>query len=113
MSTKSRRAAVEGMIKAMTEVVHGSGVDLKWTFRVSRSGIWAYNSFHCMDEHGGYCGWADFAVFVPWADPSSWRLMFKGPHAQRLAKRHDLRSYLEDTIQHQFTQTTLTALEKS
>lgn len=65
----------------LTELLpHGSGIDCKWTFASIRDGIDCFNSFHMMDENGGYCGYADFRVrlfhhkkdvFNPLKGPSS------------------------------------------
>ena len=51
-----------------------------------------------MNETGFYCGWVDFSVVVPKADPLDFRLHFHGGMAQRLCQRHGLREYLEDIL---------------
>jgi len=42
---------------------HGSGIDADWHFTVTdRGSITAHNSYHAMDEYGGYWGWIDFSA---------------------------------------------------
>ena len=80
----------------------GSGIDCNWTFTEQKSGnILAHSSFHCMDEHGGYDGWADFTViFKKNAPLADFVLQFNGKTAQYKNRRYMLRDYLEATIYH-------------
>lgn len=85
----------------ITEKLHGSGIDAKWLIDDTSQGMWLKNSFHCMDQHGYYCGWADFSYFFAWNSKlTDFRLRFHGPQAHYLARKHDLRPYLEDSMVH-------------
>lgn len=87
------------ILEKISKVLHGSGIDQTWRFDETSQGIWMKNSFHCMDDHGGYCGWADFSFFFPWSEKLiEFTLRFHGPRAQYLARRRDLRGYLEDSL---------------
>lgn len=47
----------------MDELPHGSGIDADWTLgEVTDKDVTFCNSYHTMDEWGGYDGWLDFAV---------------------------------------------------
>lgn len=80
----------------------GSGIDCGWSFTEQKNGnILAHNSFHCMNEYGGYDGYADFTVvFKKDAPLSDFVLQFNGKVAQYKNKRYMLRDYLEETIYH-------------
>jgi len=42
---------------------HGSGIDGNWHFELLTNGrIVAHNSYHAMDQWGGYWGWIDFSA---------------------------------------------------
>jgi len=41
---------------------HGSGIDADWHLEKKGEVILASNSYHAMDEYGGYCDWWDFTV---------------------------------------------------
>jgi hypothetical protein len=43
---------------------HGSGIDCEWRFDFTDKAIFCYNSFHNMDDMGGYCGYTDFTVKI-------------------------------------------------
>ena len=48
---------------------HGSGIDCDWNIQLQKTNYARFvckNSFHCMDEYGGYCHWQDFTVIVDW-----------------------------------------------
>jgi len=80
---------------------HGSGIDLDWDAEVNTAGkVVCSNSYHCMDDVGGYCGWADFSIRWNPGDFGNFRLMFHGQWAQYLNNRYGLRDYLEETILH-------------
>lgn len=80
----------------------GSGINCNWNFTEQKNGnILAHNSFQCMDEYGGYDGWADFTViFKKNAPLADFVLQFNGKTAQYKNKRYMLRDYLEQTIYH-------------
>jgi hypothetical protein len=82
---------------------HGSGIDADWQVSVTKRSIRLSNSFHAMDDNGFYDGWADFTVITPrfamaqhWGD--YFQLQFNGRDSAYLNQKHDLRSYLADTI---------------
>lgn len=81
---------------------HGSGIDCKWTFDYQKNGkVIARNSYHCMDDNGFYCGYADFTVkFHLYKALTAFDLQFNGVRSQRLNKKKMLRDYLEDVIYH-------------
>ncbi len=80
----------------------GSGINCNWSFTEQKNGnILAHNSFQCMDECGGYDGFADFTViFKKNAPLADFVLQFNGKTAQYKNKRYMLRDYLEETIYH-------------
>lgn len=53
---------------------HGSGIDMIWELQIKDGVIYAYNSFHAMDEVGMYCGWLDFSLIIE--NPNAWKLKF-------------------------------------
>jgi len=78
----------------------GSGIDCVWKFDYQKNGkVIAQNSYHCMNEPGYYCGYADFTIkFNLVEDLRSFTLEFNGSYSQALNRKHLLRDYLEDTI---------------
>jgi len=84
---------------------HGSGIDGKWHYSENSSHWLFHNFYHCMDDNGMYCGYADFTIKVKKSFPVRgewWTLQFNGDNSQYLNKKHYLRDYLEDTIQYDF-----------
>lgn len=78
---------------------HGSGIDCKWQFDYQKNGkIRAVNAFHCMDENGYYCGYADFTLTVDLDSPQDFRLVFNGADSHRLNSKYMLKGYLEETF---------------
>jgi len=87
---------------------HGSGIDGDWVIEGHAHHITLRNGFHCMDEYGGYDGWANFsAIIKPYThkqpDESIFRgisveIHFHGADSQYKARKHMLREYLGDTI---------------
>lgn len=87
---------------------HGSGIDCDWSIRVLRPidgsplRVMCKNSYHAMDEYGGYCHWQDFSaiIYCTWDENGTptfdlHRLAFNG----RLhACAYGLRDYLEEVI---------------
>lgn len=85
----------EGLIDLLP---HGSGINADW-YVTEKPDRWvASNSYHAMDEYGGYDGWADFTLNIPKSDPSGFKLQFNGKTAAYLNSKYGLRDYLEDTI---------------
>lgn len=79
--------------------LHGSGIDSAWSVEETKSSWRVSNSFHTMDEWGGYDGYADFTVIFPNNESmGEFKLEFNGQEAQRQNQKHMLRDYLEDTI---------------
>ncbi len=81
---------------------HGSGIDCKWEFDYQRNGkVIARNSYHCMDDGGSYCGYADFTLkFSMYKALTAFELEFNGKDSQYLNRKYMLRDYLEDSIYH-------------
>lgn len=86
---------------------HGSGIDADWrvSFNNNQTKATFRNSFHCMDESGFYEGWQDFQIVVNLTDSvrnwaHTFKLQFTGD--RWLAKKHDLRPYLEDMFAYAF-----------
>lgn len=86
----------KGTYNIAQKLPHGSGIDGDWTIEEKGNKIYAYNSYHCMDEYGGYCGWQDFYIVMTKNNPKNFKLHFQGN--QYLAQKYMLRDYLEDAI---------------
>ena len=101
-----------GRVKAITVDVenalpHGSGIDADWNVERQVNGAMvAYNGYHCMDEYGGYAGWAWFTVKIyrircPWDSTGYYtdmELHFTGRASRRRAERYNLRDMLATDI---------------
>lgn len=88
---------------------HGSGIDCDWVIDVTKQSIRMSNSYHCMDDNGFYCGYADFTVIIPlsvranhWQD--YFKLQFHGDDSQYLNRKHGLREFLEEQISYALSQ---------
>lgn len=78
---------------------HGSGIDCDWSFDYQQnSKILASNAYHCMNENGFYCGYADFTVKIDLTKLLHFTLHFNGNSSAKLNTRYMLRDYLEETI---------------
>lgn len=102
---KSHFKLLENRFDNLTEYLEntlpsGSGINCEWEFDYLKNGnVLARNSYHCMDDNGFYCGYADFTItFHPYKALMAFTLQFNGRQAQALNKRFMLRDYLEDTI---------------
>ncbi len=123
VSDRSDVEAIVSFDKMVECLPHGSGIDCKWGFEEMRDGAcYLTNSFHMMDEHGYYDGWAPFKVFIhyskkyslyrlegplegkyqPWEKPNDIKvkIFFDTPDssARRKVEKLDLRNYLEDVV---------------
>ena len=76
------------------DLPHGSGVDYNWFVDVTKRRIYAYNSFHAMDEYGGYCHIYDFKVTFNRKDRKILDVRMLGRELQCCG--YGLRSYLDD-----------------
>jgi len=99
---------------------HGSGIDCDWTTKERKNGNLEFsNSFHRMDEMGGYDGWQDFTVIfyrhkadrlndlsgpldgcvqiVHRKGDWDFRVEFNGPVSKRNSA-YGLKDYLEETL---------------
>ena len=91
----------EKYVGFLEKLPHGSGIDLAWNMRETRKNYYFTNSYHLMDEHGGYRDWQNFSIVIPKSDfengdySTNWRLEFNWG-VSYWTKRNDLRSYLED-----------------
>lgn len=85
---------------------HGSGINCNWEFDYQRNGkVIARNSYHCMDEDGYYCGYADFTLkFSMHEALTDFELEFNGKQSRYLNRKFMLRDYLEDIIYHSLPQ---------
>jgi len=56
----------QAIIQKLHEILpHGSGIDYDWSYTIQKNGlINAHNSYHAMDEYGGYCHIYDFSVKI-------------------------------------------------
>jgi hypothetical protein len=93
----------EILTKILEVLPHGSGINSDWhIFMASPTRIRCHNTFHPMDEQGGYDGYADFAFLFDLRDTIHGgdysRLMFLGSESQYYAKKYDLRDYIWDLL---------------
>ena len=90
--------------KLIEVLPHGSGIDCDWEYEVPKTSntVRLSNAFHCMDEFGGYCGYADFTLIVnPRTDKTGlyeFKLQFNGSDSQYLNRKYALREYLEEIL---------------
>jgi hypothetical protein len=87
---------------------HGSGVDCDWYIIGHKNHITCTNEYHCMDECGGYDGYAAFSVIIkPYKHTQPDGTLFEGldvvvhfhgAESQYKNKKYMLREYLGDTI---------------
>ena len=85
--TAQERAIIENL-------PHGSGIDADWTADKARGTIVCHNSYHCMDEMGGYDGWVNFTVTIKPSLQFGHRMTISG----RFGKYQDIRDYLYDIL---------------
>lgn len=86
------------LVEKFADELHGSGVDADWHITETKQSFRASNSFHLMDEYGGYIAWVDFTVIFPKnKDMEDFKLQFAGD-MNYYVQRYMLRDYLEDTI---------------
>lgn len=93
-------------MKRVMKELHEGGFCLLGVRWATSKGIWCQGSYHCMSDNGYYTGYADFKVFYRHnqkpvglnATDTNWRLMWDGPISRRLAKRHDLVAFVDDSI---------------
>lgn len=91
----------ENIETALLEMLpHGSGINCDWRFWwLKNNSLVCSNSYHCMNEHGYYDGYADFSIKIsPLKSLHSFKLQFHGKTAHAKNKQYQLREYLEDTI---------------
>ena len=91
-----RSSKTKEAVKLANLLPHGSGIDGDWLIVKIGNKLYAYNSYHIMNDYGFYVGWQDFYVVMPVNNFSKFKLHFQGN--QYLAQRYDLRGYLEDII---------------
>jgi len=60
----------------MKSIPHGSGIDNAWNCFKKKGYFKLSNSFHTMNAHGMYIGYADFSVIIPFKDPIDFNLHF-------------------------------------
>lgn len=79
---------------------HGSGINCEWQQSETKV-YWCFQeSFHTMDEYGGYDGYAYFTLKIPKSGDmiADFVLQFNGSQSQYLNRKYLLREYLEDTF---------------
>ncbi len=83
---------------ALLEILpHGSGIDCDWAFGFTDKAILCLNSYHRMDEMGGYAGWIDFQVKIS-IDHRTIDGKIDFTVTGRFGKHQDIKEYLYDTI---------------
>lgn len=93
------------MKRVMKELCSGGFCLLQVTHATSR-GVWCAGSYHVMNDAGFYVGYADFKIFYRHSPnnwklddkDTNWRLMWAGPISRRLAYKHDLTGFIDDSI---------------
>ena len=91
MTSADRKAKLDAILDdAILEALpHGSGIDSDWTIdRCENGTIKCSNSWHAMDEWGGYCGHYAFTVHV-FAHADRKTHLLKGPSLGKMQILHD------------------------
>lgn len=97
--TRKLKAEMLKVLEEFQVYCHGAGINQRWSYRESRYGVWLSNSYQVMNEHGAYCGWADFSLFFKWNEPLiPFKLQFNGKGAAYLNRKYALREMLEDRV---------------
>lgn len=78
--------------------VHGSGIDYDWRAEETRQNIRLYNSFHLMDDGGGYYANADFVLILPKNNPRKFEINYTDRTSRYYGEKHDIKEYLYQTI---------------
>lgn len=95
------RKTIDELIK---QLPHGSGIDSSWIIALTRSDVLFFsNSFHAMNEQGGYEGWIDFTVKVSPSLQFGANIKITGT----FGKRQEIKEYLYDMIDIAINETTL------
>lgn len=89
---------IEGTIEYdfADQLPHGSGIDASWEYHTTANYVYFCNSYHCMDEYGGYDGWQDFRIriskptFELLYDAIGKMRNYKEPSRQAMIKRVDV-----------------------
>jgi len=114
--TKFDNEKTDDILMKIGEILpHGSGIDSDWNLMMaSKTRVRCQNAYHCMDEFGGYDGWADFVFLFDLKDGDYCRLMFIGQDSHRLERKYQNREYLEqllmETLYHNFEGADITTL---
>lgn len=89
------------------QLPHGSGIDHNWEMEVTGNYVYFTNSYHCMDEYGGYDGWQDFRIRI---DATAWNLFVDAVEKYNRYMNEDTKQYMlnranvmKDIISEQFT----------
>jgi len=89
-------------VKKLNELIlerqlpNGAGIDCQWLITDMGKYFKCLNSFHCMNDNGYYCGYAEFTLIIPKKNPMNFNIHFNGDFSQRLNYKYNLREYLED-----------------
>jgi hypothetical protein len=78
--------------------IHGSGIDCNYELSQNNTSVILCNSFHCMDDFGGYDGYMDFIVRINKKTLVT-SISFLQPDAKMYRKYgKQLKEYLEDVF---------------
>lgn len=99
--TRHLISAREKLLHAIGNALpHGSGIDCDWVLKfTSPSRVRASNSYHCMDQYGGYDGWIDFSVLFDIHDRNYFRIMVHGNASRWKAEKYSILDYLYEDIE--------------
>ena len=87
-------------VEDVCERVHGSGVDLTWGYRETRTSYRASNSFHLMNGVGIYIVWVDFdVIFYKRKDVRKYKIVFTDASTRNYGERYDLKELLYQWIE--------------
>lgn len=77
----------------------GSGFDTSYDFNWTKQSLRISSSYHCMNYHGYYDGWADFTMIISFnKDIGEFKLQFDGKESQAKARKYCLRDCMENTL---------------
>lgn len=89
--------SIESFLKEL--LPSGSGFDTGYDFNWTKQSLRISSSYHCMDDHGYYDGWADFTMIISFnKDIGYFKLQFDGKESQAKARKYCLRDCMENAI---------------
>ena len=111
--TKYKNKSSIDLTKLEEALPHGSGIDSAWEFQVRKNGnVVCKNSFHAMDEYGGYDSYMPFNFTVYYDDINN-RLVFNHLvcNESRRKSHLGLKDHLESIIDYALEEAGNTPLE--